>query len=94
MRKRSRTKVNTGPKLLRRWRAANGVSQADVAARLVPAITQPAVTRWERADVERPSLAAAVQIERMTGGAVPATSWGYPRTDVDAILGTASQEAA
>jgi len=85
--KPKRTKVHNGHRALARWRAANDVSQADVAARLTPAVTQPAVHRWESGAPARPSLSAAVQLERITGGAVPATSWGYPKADVDAVMG-------
>lgn len=85
--KPKRTKIHNGHRALARWRAANDVSQADVAAKLTPAVTQPAVHRWESGPPARPSLSAAVQLERITGGAVPATSWGYPKADVDAVMG-------
>lgn len=87
--KPKRTKVHNGHRALVRWRATASVSQADVAAMLTPKVTQPAVHRWESGRPARPCLATAVQLERITGGAVPATSWGYPKADVDAVLGLA-----
>lgn len=93
--KPKRTKIHNGHRLLTRWRAATAASQADVAALLTPKVTQPAVHRWETGAPARPSLATAVQLERVTNGAVPATAWGYPKTDVDAVLGLApASEAA
>lgn len=93
--KPKRTKIHNGHRLLRKWRAAHDASQASVAAQLTPKVTQPAVLRWESGFPARPSLSAAVQLERITSGDVPATAWGYPKADVDAVLGLApASEAA
>jgi len=79
----------TGPKSLTRWRLAAGLSQLEVADKIVPPVTQPAVAHWERRFNSRPSLATACQLQNLSKHAVPATAWGYSAAEVEAVLGHA-----
>lgn len=63
------------------------LSQASLGERIVPAVTQGAVARWEDATPQRPALPAAVQVQHITQGEVPATLWGYTREQVAALTG-------
>lgn len=77
--------TNTGQSLLASWRAQHGKSQSAVARALVPPITQAAVSKWETDPEQRPDLRRAVQLEGITGGAVPATAWGHPAEEIEAL---------
>jgi transcriptional regulator with XRE-family HTH domain len=57
---------------LRMWMARQGYSPRQVARRL--GVSRPAVQRWLQG-VRLPGLRAALALERLTGGAVPARSW-------------------
>lgn len=80
-----------GARLLSEWRARTDTSQSAVASGLHDAdgeaITQPAVAAWERGR-QRPGLLLAVQLERLTGGAVRIEAWGYDRAKVLDALGS------
>lgn len=76
-----------GGLLLQQWRKASKVSQEALGDMVVPRVTQAAVSRWEDGSSQRPSLATACQLQRITD--IPATEWGYSREEVDAVLGLA-----
>ncbi len=80
------TTPHPGRTLLADWRARHKKSQNDIARALVPSITQAAVSKWENGDEDqRPDLRRAVQLESLTAGDVPATSWGYPEHEINAL---------
>lgn len=79
--------VHPGAKALLRWREGAKLTQAGLAERIVPPVTQGAVARWEDASPQRPALSTAVQIQRLSGGDVDATLWGYPLAEVNAVMG-------
>ncbi len=64
--------TNSAPAALAAWRAAHGLSQHDLAARL--SASQGAVSQWETS-AKTPSLMRALEIEALTG--IPVTSWGH-----------------
>lgn len=66
----------TGPKLLRKYLETTGQTQVDLAR--VTRLDQGMISRWVRGD-RRPGLDNAELLERLTGGAVPATAWMKPR---------------
>lgn len=72
--------------LLRAWRASTKVSQAKLARAF--GIAQPAIALWERRG--RPDLANAIALQAHTGGAVPASAWGYPVERIARVLDAAS----
>lgn len=67
--------------LLRAWRDERGISQAEAAKDL--GISQPAVAQWETKG--RPLLLKALEVQGYTGGAVPATAWGYTEEQVERV---------
>ena len=66
---------------LRAWRKASDLSQADLGERI--RLSQPAVAQWETSG--RPSLTKALELQTVTDGAVPATSWGYTLEEIERI---------
>jgi DNA-binding XRE family transcriptional regulator len=64
-----------GNRLLREWRAASGLSQADMARSL--GVSQPTYWAWEREDAI-PKIEQGLAIERVTEGSVPVVSWARP----------------
>lgn len=63
----------TGPSLLRAWRQAEGLTQAQAAERLD--LLQSRVSEYETGKV-RPDLDTAVRIERLTQ--IPPSAWAIP----------------
>lgn len=57
------------------WMRANGIKQRDLAQRL--GISNSLVSKFLVSGI-RPGLTVAAQIERITNGAVPASSWTAP----------------
>ena len=73
-----REPTNRGGALLRAWRLKEGLSQAQASERLAAELGRPGTrqARWSLYEVRAtPSLEVATAIERITAGAVPATSW-------------------
>ncbi len=64
------------------WRENAGLSQAKVALSLN--LKQPAVAQWEAGG--RPDLAKALELQALTKGDVPASSWGYTEDQVEKVL--------
>ena len=63
-----------GRTLLKKWRTAAGLSQAELAEKV--GTDQSVISRLETgARGAVPELEIAYAIERVTGGAVPASSW-------------------
>ncbi|MDO9016650.1 MAG: helix-turn-helix transcriptional regulator [Deltaproteobacteria bacterium] len=85
--------THPGAKALLRWREGAGLTQAGLADRIVPPVTQGAVARWEDATAQRPALSTAVQIQRLSHGEVDATLWGYPAAEVNAVMGVVAEPA-
>ncbi len=67
-----------GGQLLRAWRATQGISQKKFARMLWPRWCQAAISQLE-AGMYVPDVDVALQIEEMTSGAVPVTSWRRAR---------------
>lgn len=63
-----------GNHLLRSWRKTTGLTQTEAAVRLGLNMTK--VSKLENHG--RPGLEAALRIEQVTNGAVPAASWMLP----------------
>ncbi len=59
---------------LKAWREAQGLDQEQAASRMVPAVKQATWSTWER-QRKPPSLANALEIERLTGGVIRAAEW-------------------
>lgn len=58
---------------LTQWLRDSGTSQIGLSARI--SASRGSISRWASGE-RRPSVAYATRIEDVTGGAVPATSWG------------------
>lgn len=71
--------------------AANGIKQADFAASI--GSTQSMVSRLING-AATPSLALAAKIERVTAGAVPASSWVPETPPADPSTPTPDEDAA
>lgn len=69
---------------LSEWREKAGLSQTELATRIIPAVTQAAVCRWETGD-SRPDLTKALQLQGLSEGAVLATLWGYSDEETRAV---------
>lgn len=82
--------AHPGAKALLRWREGAGLTQSELGGKIVPAVTQGAVARWEDATPQRPALSTAVQIQRLSRGEVDATLWGYQAAEVNAVMGVAT----
>jgi len=76
-----------GREALRHWRKLKNLSQAAVGQMVVPPVKASAVTRWEDESDQRPDVATAIQLERVTGGEVLATAWGYSEEHLTAVRG-------
>lgn len=61
---------------LRSWRADQGLSQVAAAERIKA--SQGAWAAWERGE-KGPDLHFAFELEKLTGGAVVAEAWAFPR---------------
>ena len=59
---------------LKAWREAQGLDQEGAAKLMVPPVTQPTWSSWER-QRKPPSLENAFEIERLTGGVIRASEW-------------------
>lgn len=69
---------------LKSWRRASARSQLSVGEAFVPKVSQAAVSKWEDG-AQRPELARAMQLEGLTGGAVPAVLWLYTVAEINAL---------
>ena len=69
---------------LKQWRDLSGMTQKALGARLVPVVSQVSICRWE-AGVLVPTISQATQIDGISGGRVPATSWGYEKLDIQRL---------
>lgn len=73
-----------GPSRLKAWREAQGLSQAQVAEALralgAGRTAAASVCEWEATDptAKRPRMDTAVELQRLSHGAVPTTAWEYP----------------
>lgn len=66
--------------LLRAWREKRGLNQSQ-AARVLK-VTQACLSDYERGE-KSPGVVRALEIERLTGKAVPVKSWAPLRTGTD-----------
>lgn len=71
-----------GSALLSRWRAAEPASRSQVKLAALLGVRQSAVSEWESGS-RRPDFANALVLERLTGGAVPAESFGHDTATIE-----------
>lgn len=71
-----------GSALLSRWRAAEPAERSQVKLAASLGVRQSAVSEWESGS-RRPDFANALVLERLTGGAVPAESWGHDAATIE-----------
>lgn len=64
------------PKRLKAWRVLAGLTQCDAAARA--GVSQTAWNHWE-AGKKKPDVDNAVELEKLTEGAVSVQDWADPR---------------
>lgn len=76
---------------LKEWRAAKGLSQAEMAKRL--GVSQPLIAEWEKGP-RRPGLETAVAMETTTDGAVVVEAWGYDRSLVTSMASLVDRRRA
>ena len=82
----------SGAALLKAWRKANGeISQRELAEKMAD-LRQPSIAQWETEGPNpvRPSLTRALELQALTKGEVPATSWGYTEEQVERVLAAAA----
>lgn len=85
-----------GRELLRAWREATQVdgkklTQGRLGNMLYPHTDNAVVCQWETDESRKPDLPRAVQIERISKGAVPASVWGYTADKVAAYVASAAR---